>query len=377
MRTRWSPPIRAFAHIVLLVTIVYGAGYAATTSKWTFQLYRVWRFPQAHGHHLAATLAEGQLSSDDLCFLVGPSTVREAFDSTIMNESVSDLTFLNGGTSGGSILQYEVMAELIEQSGVRPQCVVVGLNSWMLISRKLQLNAFGYTDFLDLTNGPSLVCYEHEDLRVGAEKKIRANTIWPYHRTSRHIGKLLRSAIYASQTKLSWNEPRELSAYSLWHRELGRTQNFRYDDREPLDRAKCDRLLQLFEKEGMFEPTSYGHAEHLNALRSTLDRLMALAEHVIVVKMPENSFGREVLEPFASDALDAVLTEYEGEGVAVLDMTSVLPDSAFRDVGHLLSSARPDFSRLAAKRIVEQLGIDAPGPLGQVTNLGTGVPDDM
>lgn len=342
---------QASGQLVLLGLIIYLVGYLATTSRWTCQLYRTWRFPQSQGHHLAGQLARAQTTNDRLCLLLGPSTVREAFDEEIMRDTRPDIRFLNGGTSGGTIFLYEAMTELLRQSEVKPDCVVLGINSWTLISRDIRLNAAGYTDFLDVTNGQALVEHERNDLRAEAEDQIRLNTLWPYNRVSRHVGRLMRSALYMGQAHLSWHDPLPLPEFSLWHRELGWAPQHMYDDEEPLPDYECNRILNLYQEEGLFDPDRYARPEHLTALRSVLGDLTKISPHVIVLRMPQHSYGREHFEPPARDRMDEVLAEYESRGVVVIDLSAHLPDSAFRDVAHLLGSARPEFSTYVAELV--------------------------
>ncbi len=355
MKRDTTAALKALTHVVCLVGVLYLIGYGAVSSRWCFQLYRTWRFPQSQAHHLAGTLAEAQLSDDRICLLLGPSNVREAFDVDEMSQAAPELTFFNGGTSGGSIFTYQAMTELVQQSGVRPDCIVVGLNSWMLISRDLRLNEAGYTDFMDLRSGERLVHHESAAMRGDAHEQVLRNTIWPYNRVSRHLGRLMRSSLFVAQSRLSWHEPRPLDDYALWHRELGRSAQYMYDDVDPLSDEACAEIVAAYEREGMFDASRYGHPEHLAALRSVLDELMELAPHVVVIRMPQVTFGREVLEPLASEALDGVLAEYSGKGVSVLDLEAALPDSDFRDVAHLLGAARPAFSRDVAERIARTI----------------------
>lgn len=349
----YQSPIKALAHLVALFAMIWGIGYGISASRWSAQLYRVWRFPTTEAHHLAAKLGQAQLAIEDVCLLVGPSTVREAFDEDVMHEVVPDLRFLNGGTTGGGIYVFEAMNHLIQQASIRPKCIVVGLNARMLIARDIRLNAAGYTDFLDLTNGRALVAKEQPALRWEAHEQIVANTLWPYHRLSRQLGKLARTALFVAQDKLSWHEPLPVSAFCYGPRELGRSNMYRYDDTEPISGKQWERFVRIYEEEGLFDPKRYAHPEHLDSLRMVLDQLMKITPHLIVIQMPENSFGRDQLAPLASDAMATLLADYQKRGVHILDLSSALPDSAMRDVGHILASARPDFSRVVARFVTD------------------------
>lgn len=128
---------------------------------------------------------------------------------------------------------------------------------------------------------------------------------------------------------------------------------YRYDDTEPISGKQWERFVRIYKDEGLFDPKRYAHPEHLDSLRMVLDDLMKITPHLIVIQMPENSFGREQLAPLASDAMATLLTDYKNRGVHVLDLSSALPDSAMRDIGHILASARPDFSREVAQLVTD------------------------
>lgn len=334
-----------------LAAVLWGVGYGVTTSRFSVQLYQLWRFPNSEAHHLAGTLARAQSAMDDICLLIGPSTVREAFDEEIMHQTAPDLRFLNGGTTGGGIYVFEAMNHLIRQSGVRPKCIVVGLNARMLIARDIRLHAAGYTDFLDLFNGSPIVNKESESLQDEARQQIVSNTIWPYHRPARYTSRLIRSALFVAQERLSWHEALPVAAFCYGPHELGRSNMHLYDDTEPISGKQWKRIVEIYEEEGLFDPNRYAHPEHLDSLRIVLDELMKITPHLIVIQMPENSFARDIMAPFASDQMNALLLEYQERGVCVLDLTKALPDSSLRDVGHLLAAARPEFSRYVAQEI--------------------------
>ncbi|MCH8822018.1 MAG: hypothetical protein IH984_00790 [Planctomycetes bacterium] len=337
--------------VMALCAILWGIGYGITTSHFTFQYYRLWRFPNSEGHHLAETLARAQTTRGDICLLIGPSTVREAFDEEIMQQTAPDLRFLNGGTTGGGIYVFEAMNHLIHQSGVNPKCIVVGLNARMLIARDIRLHSAGYTDFLDLFNGSQILSKESIALQDEARQQIVSNTIWPYRRLARHTSRLIRTAIFVAQEKLSWNESLPVTAFSYGHRELGRSSMHLHNDTEPISGEAWDRLMRIYKEKGFFDPARYAHAEHLDSLRGVLDDLFEITQHLIIIQMPENSFGREHLAPLASDAMEILLADYQERGAHILDLTSEVPDSGMRDVGHILASSRPDFSRKVAQFI--------------------------
>lgn len=344
---------KALLQIVGLFAIIWGIGYGVSASRWSVQLYRLWRFPNTEAHHLAGKLGQAQLTFDDVCLLVGPSTVREAFDEDVMHKAVPNLRFLNGGTTGGGVYVFEAMNRVIQHSRIRPRCIVVGLNARMLIARDIRLNAAGYTDFLDLTNGRALVGKEQPALQSEAYEQILTNTVWPYHRLARQLGKLARTALFVAQDKLPWREPLTVDAFCYGPRELGRSNMYLYDDTKPISGRQWKQLVRVYEEEGLFDSTRYGHPEHLVSLRSVLDDLMKITPNLIVIQMPENSFGREQLAPLASDAMATLLTDYQKRGAHVLDLSDALPDSALRDVGHLLASARPSFSRDVARLVAD------------------------
>jgi hypothetical protein len=346
-----QPAARALLHLVSLAAILWGAAFVLTTSRWSMQLYRTWRFPGTQAHHLAAKLGDAQCAGGDVCLLFGSSSVREAFDEWEMHLAVPELRFLNGGTTGGTVFVYEAMSSILERSRVRPRCVVVGLNARILISRDVRLNAAGYTDFMDLRDR-RLLDHEQPALREEAAVQLRANSLWPYNRFARHLGRLARMSLFAVRDQVSWGQPRRLEDFALADGELGRAPQHLYQDTEPLSGKALDRLLAAYREQGMYDPTRYAQPDHLGTLRQVLDRLEAITPHLIVMRMPESSYGRAAFAPFAEAGLAGVLAEYEARGVCVIDLTTALSDRQLRDLSHLLTASRPDFSRLAARRII-------------------------
>ena len=350
-----QPAGKALAHLAAMYSIIWGLGYGISTSRWSFQIYRLWRFPNVESHHLAGKLAQAQLASEDVCLLVGPSTVREAFDEVVMQDVAPTIRFLNCGTTGGGIYVYEAMNHLIQQSGVRPKCIVVGLNARMLISREIRVNSAGYTDFLDLTTGRQLVSNDTEALRSEAYEQLRTNTIWPYHRHARHLGRLLRRSIFLVQERLSWHDSLPLAEFEYRRKELGQSPVYHYDDTEPISGEAWDRLLSKYDEKGLFDPRRYAHPEHVESLQKVLDDLMNITPNLILIEMPENSFGRKRMAPAASGTMDLLLSQYKAKGILVVDWSQLLPDTAMRDVGHLLAATRPRFSRDVAQLVTDCL----------------------
>jgi hypothetical protein len=181
---------------------------------------------------------------------------------------------------------------------------------------------------------------------------MHANSIWPWHRFARQIGRLARSALFVAQTRLSWHEARPVEDFAFGHRELGRARVHHYDETEPLSGAAFERLLDLYHAEGLYDPDRYAGPAEVAVLRRVLDELQSVTPNLVVMRMPESTYGRETFAPFANDAFEAVLAEYEQRGVCVIDCRTALADEQLYDLSHVLGAHRPEFSRLAAERII-------------------------
>lgn len=282
---------------------------------------------------------------------MGPSSVREAFVEEIMEETVPELKFINGGTTGGSIHVFDAMVELLEQSKVNPYIIVLGLNARMLISRKINFNGNGYTDFLDYSNGREIVNAEISSFANDADRELLINSFWPWHRLSRQLGRLIRVGLFHLHKKLYWNKQLDRNDFSLIKRELRPMPKFRYKDKNPFSSEKFDAVLKKYEEEGMFDSSNYAKPQHMESLRQVLESSMKLSQNVVVVLMPEHSYGRENISPFAKAPLLSLLKDYEEKRINFLDLANIIPDSGLRDMGHLLPSSRTEFSRLVAQEL--------------------------
>lgn len=54
----YRSPIKALSQIATLFAIIWGIGYGISASRWSAQLYRIWRFPNTEAHHLAGKLGQ-------------------------------------------------------------------------------------------------------------------------------------------------------------------------------------------------------------------------------------------------------------------------------------------------------------------------------
>jgi hypothetical protein len=342
--------VRATGNLACLAGILWIAGYTLAANPWVMQLYRVDYGNSAH--QLAGALARAQTADGDVCLLLGPSSVREGLDPTVMSETEPDLTFLNGATSGGTVLVLDPMTTMVEQSRVRFRCIVVGLNARLMISRSSRLNGHGYTDFLDWLNGREILRREtSRTSRADAAPEIVANTIWPYHRVARQLGRLLRYELHELHLKVTWHEPLSRDAFALVPHELDVAPPFRYNETRPLGPRAWNRWLDRFRSEGMYDPAKYGWPEHVALLHSVLHRLAARTDQLVLIRMPEHSYGRATFAPLGEPSFGPVLNQARAGGACIIDLSDAVPDSWLRDMGHLLSTRRRGFSRRVARRV--------------------------
>ena len=345
---------RALALVLALYAILWTCGYVLSANPWVYQLYHL-NFETSTAHRLARALAKTQLAGDGTCLLLGPSTVKEGFDTRVMEETTPGIRWVNGGTAGGTIWILSAVNEMVLQSRVQPRCIVLGINGRMLVTRKIGLNQHGYTDFLDLGNGRELLAQEVDEHWEGAYDQLVTNTIWPYHRPARQLGRLvrlggshLRFLTTGPNNPLS-DEDRPLdlvrSEFELAEDELKLASRFRWHAKRSLPPDHQRSLEVFYEREGLLDPQRVARPEHLETLRVILEDLLAASHHLIVIRMPERSYGREHFQPLSAAALEPLLADFEARGACVLDRTAYFPDEALRDMGHLTIPAREIFSK--------------------------------
>ncbi len=343
----------AGVQIFVLGGLLWAGEYALVRAPAVLHLYRK-PFAASLAHRFAGQLARVELADKPAVLLLGPSTVREGFSEATMNQTVPEFRFLNGGSTGSTVFALEGLSLILDQYDVRPTCIVVGLNSRMLVHRRIGLNGQKYTDFMDLFNGKGLAMNEDPALRADAFEDIRVNTVVPVHRLSRQIDRLVRYGLYHLQTRWSLEEHLPQEAFERRDGDLNGLSEYMYDDVAP----RADRLaaqLENIQKLGLLDREQYAQQEHLDSLHRTLKRCLQAAPTVVVLIMPERSEVRSTIGSYADEALDEILCEYEEAGCIVLDRRENFQDDAFRDIAHLLPKGRSVFSAQIAQTIASLL----------------------
>jgi hypothetical protein len=285
---------------------------------------------------------------------MGPSSVREAFDVQIMDETASAYNFFNGGTTGGSIFLNELLLMIVQQYHVSPECIVIGVNSRLLVDRKLGMSAYGFTDHMDRWNGWELVKHEVPELRNKAFRDVLANSIVPLRRHSRQINMLIRYGLYRLQKRFPLVKTRPRRQFELKSRELEPVGKFLYSDTKP--RADyLERTIEHWKKKGLYDKKKYAREKHKASLRASLDRCLEITPNVVVVIMPEHSLLRSSFGSYADKPMKRILRQYEKKGCLIVDKSEFLPDSSLRDGGHLLPHGRKVFSEEMARIISSYL----------------------
>lgn len=286
-------------------------------------------------------------NSGPTVLLIGASTVREDFDEKIMTDLSPSFSYANGGTTGGSVYTLEVLTSILGQYNVKPDCIVLGVNSRMLVDREIGLNGQGYTDFMDYWHGKELVHLEKAELQEEAYGEVLSNTVFPLHRLSRQLNTFIRYGLYRTHLFFSPRQKLARPNYELRKGDLKRLPTFNYSQTEPQSQI-LQSQLDSFRELGLYNQKIYARERHIVSLRRTLDQCLQITSNVIVIMMPEHSAARSSFGAYADEDLACVLGEYEKKGCFVLKFEEYLADNKFRDVAHLLPSGREVFSKEVA-----------------------------
>ena len=335
-------------------------GMVLFSNPYIFKLYKE-PFKNPMGYRLASAISLSQESDQKVVLLLGASTVREGFDTSIMNGSQSNYFVINGGTSGGTILTLPAMVEMVKMSGIHPECIVLGINARMLINRTSKVHDHGYTDFLHLMSSLNLSFLRgmEEAEKTQTYSHIFKNTIWPYLLPARRLNQLSRFALFKINNQFYFDNPNSLEQYMRNKNELLPSPEFIYYDNTRFSSEKLKSYEDRYLEEGMFEPTNYATPFHLDLLRTEISRLSKLCNQLIIVEMPEATFSRENFSIHAKTKMEDVINSFSGE-VIFIDHSASYSDDQFRDISHMLESTRNKYSQdmvqVLNKNLVNQDG---------------------
>lgn len=343
LRSLW-PAVRASVDVLVLLLILWFAASAIAENKRVLALYddSLGTIPAyLYLEALAKTLDD----HSRLVLLVGPSTVREGFDTNLMNELVPGTTFINAGvTSPGTMPHEELLVDIIGWYDIHVDELVLGLNSRMLASRLSPIAATRYVDAIKYPDGLQYLQYEVPTERAWALEELDFNYIWPMRRIGVRLDYLIRYALFNLNEAISWKPPLSRADFERTDDPLENRAGFSYSETSHQPELLRE-YLQAMEDHGLLHPSRYGGRAQLESMWRTLQKASKVADRVTVVVMPEHSVVRSGFGTFGDRAFYSVLREFQSRGVRVIDRRAFVPDEQIRDLAHLVPEGRAHLSR--------------------------------
>ncbi len=337
-------------NLVLLSLILWLLSLAIYKSNILFPLYGL-EIGQIPSHLYASRLADFKHRCGELGVLfVGPSTVREGFDENSFTRLTGRCAVNAGVTSQGSIFHTVLQLTIMENLGVRPEIVVVGINSRMLSVRRNPVTSTRYVDFLEYDQLDLFRPYEIPELLPQLERIAWQNRLFPLLRYRIKLDYLARGAMYrANRLAGNWNQL-SLGDFSREGERLSPSPRYLYSD-TAFNRAAFEEQMIGTRENGFHRREIYGLEDHLTGLKLVIEKGVSLADTVYVTVMPERSELRASFGSYADTAFYEILSDYEPSQVKTFELTHYIDDDKIRDMAHLTPAGREELTRFIAQKI--------------------------
>jgi hypothetical protein len=341
--------LRALRNLLIMGLILWIAGYALAFSRPALLLHNL-SIGEVPAHDFLGRLADlGLPHSNKSVLFLGPSTVREGFEPKIIKQQTG-LYAVNGGiTSQGSISHSEMQLDVASNFGIKPDYLVLGINSRLL---SLRPNPIGSTGFVDYLYSEQIAIQSTKE--TGKSKQLTTesslnNKIWPANRLTQRIDYIARFTLKGLNNVLwNWNEVDQIG-FSRGRENLIISSDYVYREQE-FSQVAFDRQWHQMEKLGLFNKDLYGTAIDTEVLGRVIEKSMKLSPNVIIMIMPEHSKARAHLGSWADKAFFDTIELYR-EQVHVIDFSQAIEDRFIRDLAHLVPDGRKQLSMLTSQRI--------------------------
>jgi len=293
----------------------------------------------------------------DIMF-IGPSTVREGFDGELISKLTGQYCVNCGVTSKGSIYHTEMQLDIISNYGLKPDVLVLGLNSRMLSFRSNPIGLNRYVDYLDNEQLKILINREIKNwVEFTIAEKIKSN-LWPGYHFALRLDYLARYGLMKiNQFIGNWNQL-ELMDFSRGKDTLFHYSKYLYRDQEFSEEAFRVQM-EGHRRLGLLNPNRYGTLDDIFALHRVAEKSIQLAKNVIIVVMPEHSLITKSLGAWGDYAFNKVLSEYNPQKIEVIDLRHSIPDNLIRDFAHLVPDGRKKFSELISRHLIKFIQVQS------------------
>jgi hypothetical protein len=352
MTRSWGNALRAGVILAVASVVLLGASLAFGLPKWSVLDRNQFAF--LPGTWFASQLATVQYPSRT-CLLVGASVVREGFDSSKLKTEVPDVEFVNLATTGGwsPMEVIDIQSSILAEQSKHFRCIIVGLDNFYLRNftpDAYELVTTNYISQLPATSLPSMVGLAQG---VSNFKRVLARTIMPFGKHATDAQRWWRYGIYLA--KKYFAPSTDVSNYELFDGELKPAVQFMYENlpaQLDTSRKQTGDAIVKFDLEN---PASYAGSGPQQAFVRSMARLKAIADAVVIVRMPLTATYARV-EAAAEPSFNRAMKSAGVSRFIDCKMQSQKEEDVFFDTAHLNPVGRDMLSRSAGKAIDGLLG---------------------
>ena len=347
---------KTLRNILVMFIFLWGASRLFVFS-WPFLFLHNYSIGSLPSHYFLDRLADLAIPHESKSLLLlGPSTVREGFDTDLISKDTNFYVVNGGVTSRGSILHTEMQLDIASNFGIRTDVLLLGLNSRMLSGRDNPILATRYIDYLTDKQIEDHVMH-HSDGRLNNDSAKDLdwisiqNKTWPANRLAVRLDNLLRFTLMRLNYALgNWNQI-PFRGFSRGQDILIHPKKFLYKD-ETFNKEVFEQHWESMKRSGMMHRGNYGFISDIQTLHRVIEKAKSRSPNVIIMVMPEHSKARKHFGSWGDHAFFTVLNYYQGK-IHVIDHSDSVDDSLLRDIGHLVPLGREKLSRLTAQYITD------------------------
>lgn len=331
--------LKCLRNIAVFFAVVWGGSSILHHSNILLPLYKQ-GLGSIPSHLFVSQLAkyQSQCGNKGVLF-IGPSTVREGFDEHQFQQLNSMCSINAGVTSHGSIYHIALLLDIVQNLGINPQVLVLGINSRMLSDRMNPITENRYVDFLKQNQIEFYRRYEYQEKLSNLENDTWINTLFPLVRYSIRLDYLIRNFLRSANLALGNYKNLGIKSFSRGNDMLVEPSKYSYADKSFNQKAFLAQIEDT-KRVGFMDPAKYGWNDHIRGLNMVLERASEIAPKVIIVIMPEHSEIRKGFGAYADQAFYEILGNYNSETYRVLDYSESIDDRFIRDMAHLTATGR-------------------------------------
>ena len=338
--------VYAVRNLFLLGAFLWVGGYLLAFSWPALMLHNV-SIGTVPAHNFLDKIADLKFpSKNENVLFLGPSTVREGFEPKLIQERTG-LYAVNGGlTSRGSIFHTEVQLDIVKNFNIKPDYLVLGINSRLLSMRPNPIGSTGFSRYLN-DEQIAIQNSKEEGFSSALTAKVAFNNkVWPANQIVQRIDYVARFTLMIVNQGLGNLNEVKRSGFSRGHDALIIPAAYIYDDQK-FNQTIFNKQWRTMEELGLFDPARYGTREDVDALNRVITKAIQLSPNVIIMVMPEHSRVRKHSGAWADTVFYSTIEKYRDQ-IYLVDYSEAIDDSLIRDFAHLVPEGRKELSILAS-----------------------------